>query len=282
MTKSQRRAAVLGNFTHYFGPKAEHPREYFEANWTPRGVDARLSRSRSPARGSWSPTATCSESRWAGSTGRAPRPRPTGTATWTGRCARASGPRRRSWTSCEARVPPRVARWRSHSPSSRSRPRQPRTGRAGTRASSRWSASPASRRARTSPEGGSTRAPTRTPPAEPSRRGCGSTRGSGALLHSWSVPGQNLSGGQGVQVATSDPGGRLVLLDRDPARVLILNPQRRVHKFHTYARFPDLAPCLPGTTARTARPRSPTTRPSPTTRRGGRAAPCTSPTTSRP
>jgi sugar lactone lactonase YvrE len=72
--------------------------------------------------------------------------------------------------------------------------------------------------------------------------------GSGALLHSWSVPGQNLSGGQGVQVATSDARGRLVLLDRDPARVLILNPQRRVHKFHTYARFPDLAPCLPGTT----------------------------------
>jgi sugar lactone lactonase YvrE len=73
--------------------------------------------------------------------------------------------------------------------------------------------------------------------------------GSGALLHSWSVPGQNLSGGgQGVQVATSDARGRLVLLDRDPARVLVLNPQRRVHKFTTYARFPDLAPCLPGTT----------------------------------
>jgi monoamine oxidase len=34
MTKSQRRAAVLGNFTHYFGPKAAHAREYLEANWT--------------------------------------------------------------------------------------------------------------------------------------------------------------------------------------------------------------------------------------------------------
>jgi sugar lactone lactonase YvrE len=72
--------------------------------------------------------------------------------------------------------------------------------------------------------------------------------GGGALLHGWSVPGQNLSGGQGVQVATSDAKGRLVLLDRDPARALILNPQKRVHKFRTYARFPDLAPCVPGTT----------------------------------
>jgi hypothetical protein len=72
--------------------------------------------------------------------------------------------------------------------------------------------------------------------------------GSGALLHSWSVPGQNRSGGQGVQVATSDARGRLVLLDRDPARVLILNPRKPVHKFRTYARFRDLAPCLPGAT----------------------------------
>ena len=34
MTGSQRRAAVLGNFTHYFGPKARQAREYLEANWT--------------------------------------------------------------------------------------------------------------------------------------------------------------------------------------------------------------------------------------------------------
>jgi len=34
MTKSQRRAAVIGNYTHYFGPKAAHPRDYLEANWT--------------------------------------------------------------------------------------------------------------------------------------------------------------------------------------------------------------------------------------------------------
>jgi hypothetical protein len=75
------------------------------------------------------------------------------------------------------------------------------------------------------------------------------TRG-GALLHTWTVPGQNLSGGQGVQVATSDARERLVLLDRDPARVLVLNPRRRTQRtrFRTYARFPDLPPCASGTT----------------------------------
>jgi sugar lactone lactonase YvrE len=74
--------------------------------------------------------------------------------------------------------------------------------------------------------------------------------GSGTLLHTWTVPGQDLSGGQGVQVATSDSRGRLVLLDRDPARVLLLNPRRTTQRtrFHTYARFPDLPPCAPGAT----------------------------------
>jgi sugar lactone lactonase YvrE len=72
--------------------------------------------------------------------------------------------------------------------------------------------------------------------------------GRGALLHGWNVPGQNLSGGQGVQVATSDARRRLVLLDRDPARVLVFNPRKGNHRFRRYASFPDLAPCLPGTT----------------------------------
>jgi sugar lactone lactonase YvrE len=71
--------------------------------------------------------------------------------------------------------------------------------------------------------------------------------GKGALLRAWTVPGQNLSGEQGVQVATSDARGRLVLLDRDPARVLTLN--MRKNRFRTYARFPDLPPCGLGTTA---------------------------------
>jgi monoamine oxidase len=34
MTPANRRAAVISNFTNYFGPKAGKPREYFEANWT--------------------------------------------------------------------------------------------------------------------------------------------------------------------------------------------------------------------------------------------------------
>jgi hypothetical protein len=71
--------------------------------------------------------------------------------------------------------------------------------------------------------------------------------GRGTLLRAWTVPGQNLSGEQGVQVATSDSRGRLVLLDRDPARVLLLNT--RSGRFRAYARFPDLPPCGPGTTA---------------------------------
>ena len=70
--------------------------------------------------------------------------------------------------------------------------------------------------------------------------------GHGTLLRTWRVPGQNLSGGQGVQVATSDARGRLVLLDRDPARALLLST--RTGRFRTYARFPDLTPCAPGAT----------------------------------
>ncbi len=63
----------------------------------------------------------------------------------------------------------------------------------------------------------------------------------GALLHSWVIHGQDLAGSHGVQVATSDARGRLVLLDKSPARVLLLNP-RNGHQ-RTYARFPDLPTC---------------------------------------
>jgi hypothetical protein len=67
--------------------------------------------------------------------------------------------------------------------------------------------------------------------------------GDGTLLRSWSVPGQDLAEGQGVQVATSDSRGRLVLLDRVPARALLLNLRR--NEFRKYARFRDLPPCGP-------------------------------------
>ncbi len=66
---------------------------------------------------------------------------------------------------------------------------------------------------------------------------------SGTLLRSWTVPGQDLSKDHGVQAATSDSKGRLVLLDRSPARALLLD--RATGKFVQYATFPNLAPCLP-------------------------------------
>jgi hypothetical protein len=63
----------------------------------------------------------------------------------------------------------------------------------------------------------------------------------GTLVRSWTVPGQNLAGTHGIQVATSDSRGRLLLLDEDPARALILNT--RNGRFRRYATFADLAPC---------------------------------------
>lgn len=72
------------------------------------------------------------------------------------------------------------------------------------------------------------------------------TGGSGSdrtgTTRSWTVPGQDTAAGeQGVQVATSDARGRLLLLDRAPARALVLD--RDTGTFSTYATFPDLKPC---------------------------------------
>ncbi len=47
--------------------------------------------------------------------------------------------------------------------------------------------------------------------------------GDGTLLRSWTVTGQDLSQAHGVQAATSDARGRLVLLDKSPPRVLLLD-----------------------------------------------------------
>jgi sugar lactone lactonase YvrE len=63
----------------------------------------------------------------------------------------------------------------------------------------------------------------------------------GALLRSWTIKGQRLSSPHGVQVATSDARGRLVLLDKTPARILLLNP--RTGRQRTYAKFKDLPAC---------------------------------------
>ena len=65
----------------------------------------------------------------------------------------------------------------------------------------------------------------------------------GTLMRSWVVPGQDLSKDHGVQVTTSNARGRLVLLDRSPARALLLNTAKGT--FTQYATFADLAPCLP-------------------------------------
>lgn len=65
--------------------------------------------------------------------------------------------------------------------------------------------------------------------------------GAGALLHSWTISNQDLSAAHGVQVATSDARGRLVLLDKSPPRVLLLNT--RTGRQRTYARFTDLPAC---------------------------------------
>jgi sugar lactone lactonase YvrE len=67
--------------------------------------------------------------------------------------------------------------------------------------------------------------------------------GEGELFRSWTVPDQNLSGDHGIQVATSDSTGRLVLLDNTPSRALLLDI--RTGKFSTYSTFPDLPTCAP-------------------------------------
>ncbi len=61
----------------------------------------------------------------------------------------------------------------------------------------------------------------------------------GTLLRSWTIAGQDLSQDHGVQVASSDSRGRLVLLDKSPARVVTLNP--RNGRQRTWATFPSAA-----------------------------------------
>jgi sugar lactone lactonase YvrE len=63
----------------------------------------------------------------------------------------------------------------------------------------------------------------------------------GTLLRSWTIRGQDLSQAHGVQVATSDARGRLMLLDKAPARVILLDPRTGAQS--TYATFADLPVC---------------------------------------
>lgn len=57
----------------------------------------------------------------------------------------------------------------------------------------------------------------------------------GTLIRSWTVEGQNLDQPHGVQAATSDARGRIVLLDKSPPRVLLLD--RGTEAQIPYARF---------------------------------------------
>ncbi len=59
----------------------------------------------------------------------------------------------------------------------------------------------------------------------------------GTVLRQWQMQGQALEGEQGVQVATSDSQGRLVLFDHSPPRALLLDT--RTGAFTTYATFPE-------------------------------------------
>jgi sugar lactone lactonase YvrE len=61
--------------------------------------------------------------------------------------------------------------------------------------------------------------------------------GDGTLLRSWTVRGQRLDQPHGVQVATSDGAGRLVLLDKSPPRALLLD--RRTGDQSEYAAFDE-------------------------------------------
>jgi sugar lactone lactonase YvrE len=61
--------------------------------------------------------------------------------------------------------------------------------------------------------------------------------GDGTLVRSWAVRGQNLAGDHGVQVATSDRFGRLILLDKAPPRVIALD--RNTGEQTTLAHFPE-------------------------------------------
>lgn len=69
----------------------------------------------------------------------------------------------------------------------------------------------------------------------------------GTLLRSWEVPGQDLRASHGVQAATFDARGRLIVLEKSTAKVLRLDLD--TGRWSTYSRLRDLPACplgLPG------------------------------------
>jgi hypothetical protein len=63
----------------------------------------------------------------------------------------------------------------------------------------------------------------------------------GTLLKTWVVQGQDTSKPHGVQVATNDSRGRLVLLDKTSGRILLLDPPTGSQTL--YSTIPDLPTC---------------------------------------
>ena len=98
--------------------------------------------------------------------------------------------------------------------------------------------------------------------------------GDGDRRRAWTVPGQDLSKPHGIQVTTSDARGRLVLLDRTPARALLLD--RRADTFTGYSSFAgSQAVCARARPSPTARPPRRIARRFPTSAPGARTAACT-------
>jgi sugar lactone lactonase YvrE len=69
--------------------------------------------------------------------------------------------------------------------------------------------------------------------------------GEGSFLRSWTVTGQDLSKPHGVQVTATDAQGRLVLLDKSPPRVLVLDTRTGTQTTYSDP-FADLPLCPPG------------------------------------
>jgi hypothetical protein len=82
--------------------------------------------------------------------------------------------------------------------------------------------------------------------------------GSGTLLHTFVVKGQNLGATHGVQVATTDAAGDLILLEDDSGLIQRLNPRTGVQTpYGSVADIPtcsadhNVAPCSPAATDQT-------------------------------
>ena len=261
---------MLKNFADYFGDEALRPRAYFETDWPgakwsrggPVGIAGPgLLLAHGPAiRQPVGPR----------STGPAPRPRTTGTATWTGPCGRASAPPRRCSTSCEAGA--RSSRSRcSRSVLAAAPAAGAQRARFDTRVLARIPPPGFPAMAYVHPNGRVYAGTYVNPGGDSSRSRVFEYDPDGTLLRSWTVPGQDLSKDHGVQVATSDPQGRLVLLDRTPARALLLDRSQRRPSASTPP-SPTWRPARRSRRARTARRRSRIATRWPTTPSGGRTA----------